>query len=221
MLARKSDHYDIHQNVIAYVLLFVLLMMFVIPFAIWWQHVGDLSVYWHYEMPKGQVLYIASKLAGLIASGLLAFQVCLGFLRCSLLKNNGALMHRCHMVVGIALLVFGVGHVALFVTGVSIRQGYPALSLLMLNFSDYMHTGITLGLLSGVLLLLVAMVGRYQRKAPVYKWVHLSSVLVFIGVIIHSLMIGSEANTYYYQWYYVLLIFMVIISATVRFRYRV
>ncbi len=175
----------------------LLLVMAVVPALIWLQSTGDISIYFEYETPPGQVYYVLSKLTGMYAVFLLWLQVVLALAKRTNIGEKLPLQsinfHRNLGVLSFSTLVF---HIALFVTAVSIRKSYFAYELLLPNISHGFYAfAMTLGVFAFYGLILVVIAGYIRRRGiQKTKWVHRVSVVALYLTLIHCLLIGTETR---------------------------
>lgn len=175
----------------------LMLAMVVVPALIWLQSTGDISIYFEYETPPGQIYYVLSKLTGMYAVFLLWLQVVLALAKKTKMGEKlpfqGINFHRNLGMLSFSTLVL---HIALFVTAVSIRKAYFAYELLLPNISHGFYAfAMTLGVLAfyGVILVVIA---GYIRKRGIQgaKWFHRVSVVALYLTLIHCLLIGTETR---------------------------
>ena len=158
---------------------------------------GDVTAYWRYDVPPGQVIYLLSKLAGLYAFVVFWMQLMYGLLgprdRALLGVELGNEFHRkLGGLVGVLIVV----HVAFFVGGVSIRTHHFASQYLTISFSHgYYRSIISLGIVA-VLLVAVGFCAALARRALRRHWRlgHRVLLVAFVLAFIHSISIGSESR---------------------------
>lgn len=162
---------------------------------------------------KGQKLYILSKFAGMNALYFIAWQIILGLALPFLFKRIFLL----HPLIAILVIILSVTHCLLFISAVSIRQGYIAWGLALPNFNDYYHTFIAAGIFGFVLLIVVAWAGALRSKRQnnkKYKILHKLYIAVIVLTYLHSMSIGSDSQHYASQIVYyslALIIFLLLI----------
>ncbi len=199
----------------------LMLAMAVVPAVIWLQSTGDISIYFEYETPPGQVYYVLSKLTGMYAVFLLWLQVVLALAKKTKmgrkLPSRSINFHRNLGILSFSTLVL---HIALFVTAVSIRKGYLAYELLLPNISHGFYAfAMTLGVLAFYGLILVVIAGYIRRRGiQRAKWFHRVSVVALYLTLIHCLMIGTETR---YLIMMTIYIFMICALTTMLYLYFV
>jgi len=174
----------------------IFIFAFLVPCTIWYQQSGNLSVYFSAGVPEGQLLYVLSKLTGMLALFCIAWQMImtiLGRLK-PLSMQWPASVHR---VFGGVTLVLTLTHVVLFFSAVSLRQDDPAWGLLVPDFGDYYHTHLTMGLIGLFVLVAVAVAGllRVLKQNQWAKHVHRLYWLSLSLVYLHALTVGSESQS--------------------------
>jgi len=167
-----------------------------VPCTIWYQQNGNLSVYFSSTVPEGQLLYILSKLTGMLALFCIAWQMNMTVLdRLQLLSMKWP--DSVHRVFGVLTLVLALTHVVLFFSAVSLRQNAPAWGLLVPDFGDFYHTHLTMGLIGLFMLIAVAVAGflRVLQRNRWAKFVHRLYWLSLSLVYLHALAVGSESQS--------------------------
>ena len=180
-----------------------ILVVVALPFAVWWNSLGDPAVYFSYATPPGQLLYVMSKLAALYAIVLALVQTGMGMLRLLPLAHNWAVSYRVHRTLGIAVLAFVVAHVSLFVVAASLRTGKIASQWLLPNFDNYYNSAVSVGLIAAVILLLAVAAGMLRRwTALSTTWLHRLAVPAILLAMAHSLWIGTETRGLFVMMFY-------------------
>ena len=185
------------------------LAVLAMPAGLWWNAVGNPADYLNSDVPDGQLLYVLSKLAGLIALSFMGFQIvliCSGRLAFLIGWKN-----KHHRILGSAFIVLASVHVGLFVAAASARSGHLVLKLfvprLFQGFYDFM---VTIGLLGAWLFFAASVVGYLCHKSLVkHRLRHYHGILISLGalsVIIHSYAIGSDTNSLPMLMFYTLLL---------------
>lgn len=169
-----------------------------VPTAAWMASVGlRLGDYAGHALPPGQLAYVFSKLAGLLAFCLLWLQ-CLFALGRHLpglgdLPRAGGGLHR---TLGLLTLGMALLHYGLFFAAASARGDGPAWELLLPNFAHgyyTLHVGLGIVALWG--LILGAWAGwRLSHGGRAWRWAHMAWVPVFALVFLHAYAIGSESR---------------------------
>lgn len=176
----------------------VIAIVLVAPMAVWWNSVGDPSVYFTRDLPPGQGLYAFAKLAGLLGLAFFWAQALLGMApHVPLFRGVPAISRRGHIRLGLVTAVLVATHVALFVIGSSLRKKTVAWDLLLPNLDHgFYFQSITLGAFALYLLVLALVAGwRVHRGARGWKPLHMLWGAVFVLALTHSLAIGSESRT--------------------------
>ena len=175
----------------------MLIAAFCLPGVAWISTVGDLADYWRYDVPDGQVVYLASKLVGLYAIAAFWLQLMYGLLGPRLRARYGLEFgNRFHRRLGVVVLTLILAHLALFIAGVSMRTNHLALHFLVPTFTDgYYRMIITLGWLGGVLVVLGMLnAGLRRRIGRLWRFGHWLMTPAFVLVVVHSWLIGSESR---------------------------
>jgi hypothetical protein len=172
-----------------------LIILFSLPSVIWCKNTGDLSIYFSSSAPEGQWFYVLSKLAGMYTLMCIAWQII-----ATLLTRLDILQLRwlgvMHGIFGSLIIILAMSHATLFFLAMSQRQGYPAWTLLVPDFSSYYHTYLSFGLLGLVTLLAVFVTGLLRlRQTPFVKKLHSLYWLSIGFAYIHALSIGTETQT--------------------------
>lgn len=188
---------DQNKSIWGYLLGILLVVILSAPGIAWILSVGDVTLYWRYDVPAGQFPYVLSKLFGLYAFMLLAMQMIYGALGADLRSQLSVEMGNAfHRKLGIAVLLLIIAHVACFLVGPTLRVGHFPIQYLTPEFSaGYYRSRITLGIFS-LILIVVAVIGILIRTWSnfVGKWMHR---LVFVSIVLgalHGFSIGSETR---------------------------
>ena len=189
-------HFDLRD------LLFIGLM--VIPGLALLATAGDITTYFRYRVLDGQFLYVASKFIGLYAFLMLWLQVMYGLLgEGGRRRLNIPSELRLHRHLAYAVLTLFTLHIALFVTGVSIRNGHFAYKLLLPHIEPYYQSMVSLGLLGAVLLFATVVFAWWRDRVPgLWKWGHRLSLPAFFAIYFHSFLIGSETRVGLMEYLY-------------------
>ncbi len=174
----------------------VSLVVLLVPLVVWSQQTGAISLYLSDDSPEGQLPYVLSKLAGMVALSLAAWQV-ITTLLCRFGTVRLTRQGMVHAVLGTLTAVFACLHFALFFLASSSRDGTMAWGLFVPNFVDYYHTHLSLGLIGWAVLLGVLVSGflRANRKTMVRKVLHRSYWVSIALVYVHAMAIGSESQS--------------------------
>lgn len=192
-----------------------------IPLATWSLSVGNLGEYFAFQVPPGQLLYLASKLSAL--AGLVLISVQLAFGLSGLVTPrpaNAAAAFPLHRALGITTLLVVLAHALLFVVAASLRNQNVMLGYLWPDFSHgYYRSMVSIGAIAliGVLVTVFAGVLRWQRKR-LGQWLHWVSVPTYVLIWIHSLTIGSESRMGLMPYVYGLLALLVATALFYRMR---
>lgn len=181
------------------------LLVFVSPGAIWIAQTGDVFFYFSDMAPRGQLLYVLSKLVGMYALASIVWQVILSLLdKAEILsvpwKGKG------HKIMGSLIVILALSHLLLFFSAVSLRQGYPAWGMFLPNFNDYYHTHLTLGLIAlwGLFAILMAGILRVINKGKQLHFLHKTYLLSAGLAYWHALSVGSEVQSNAGMVYYLI-----------------
>ena len=176
-------------------LLPIFTLCLLVPVALWLAQTSDLRIYFMYETPDGQLPYVLSKLAGMMALVCIAWQFILGQLR-GLGWSDVTMISQNNRRIGLATLAFAVSHLGLFFTAVTLRQDHPAWPLLLPNFKDFYHIYLTLGWFGLCCLLCVFFIGVLRIKNRFAKSVILPKLYwaALVLVTLHAFTVGSDAQ---------------------------
>lgn len=175
-------------------LMFIFLLL--IPGVIWYAQTGSLSVYFTEVVPKGQFLYVLSKLMGMVVLMCIAWQIIVTLLSKLQIIPEYWIGAR-HRLFGSLILIFAIVHILLFVIAVSMRQESVAWQLLVPSFKDFYHTHLSFGLFGLFALFAVAFAG-VQRMLQYKKWpvvLHRIYWVAISFIYFHALAVGSEAQS--------------------------
>ncbi|WP_299968752.1 hypothetical protein [uncultured Roseobacter sp.] len=166
-----------------------LTLAFLLPGLEWLRGV-DLGavLYSPQEFPPGQRFYLAAKLLGMMAMSVALVQIGLSALgRAGMLRLD----RSDHRALGMLITLLMIAHVASFVTGVSIRNGYFTWYLMMPNLTNGSYArGVSMGVIGFWLLLLGVAVHLLRRGLP--RLLH-RAALVACGLgLVHAVWIGTE-----------------------------
>lgn len=180
-----------------FIRILIVLCVLVLPVLAWLSAVPEPWNYLASDVPQGQLLYVFSKLAGLVAISLLTLQLSLILARKSLLNLvPGMFSWTFHYRLGIVTALTVLIHVGLFVSAASLRAGSLNLQLLLPNWHGFYNSMVSIGVLALFLVVVLVLLGvLLKRGLAVNKLYHqrialLSVVLVFV----HSYAIGSETH---------------------------
>ena len=198
-------------------------IIIVLPILIWLENSAVLHDL-RYGAAFSQLLYALSKLTALYAIIALWLQLVITLNKTTSLKSFLPVrLYQSHRVLG--WLAFGLTslHITLFVTAVSIRKQTLTINLLGLDFSDYYHTGISIGAIAFWSMLIgVASIAAsyYWLKSRVRNLVllHRLVILAVILAFVHSYMIGTETRQGFYLYYYHFLFATISLSLVLRFK---
>ena len=173
------------------------LMILLLPLAAWLGMEGNPLVYWQYEVPDGQLVYVFSKLFGLYALLFLWLQTAW-----ALLKDTDwagcfpAWRAGIHQLLGLSVAAVIVCHATFFVAGVSLRQQAIAWNLLLPVFDHgYYRFMLSLGIVAlGLLPVVIAAGFALRRNKRQWKLLHWLAPLMFALAFVHGLFIGSETR---------------------------
>ncbi|MFA0809721.1 ferric reductase-like transmembrane domain-containing protein [Microbulbifer epialgicus] len=168
-----------------------------IPLVTWWSSVGNPQAYFTDNFPPGQILYIFSKLAGLVAVGLLGLQCLLALAK--RLGGTGVLLSwsaKAHKVLGVLTFSLIVLHASLFFAAVSVRTEAPAWGLLLPKFTHGFYSQqVSLGLIALCLLCLGVFAGwKVASGSKRWRIGHSLWIVVLPLSFVHALSIGTESR---------------------------
>lgn len=165
----------------------------------WSQSVDPLPSYFEPEVPRGQVLYLFSKFAGLLGITLLWIQSLYGLLgarlRMSLGIDRGASFHR---TFGALVLITLLLHWALFISGVTARTGHFPWQYVIPSFTHgFYRACVSVGICAFALVVLGASfaIGRSLLRSA-WRWGHWLATAGLAAASVHGLLIGSESRSY-------------------------
>lgn len=178
------------------------ILALVLPTLLWLTAVGDPRLYLDPSIPTGQLPYIASKLAGLLAVGLFTLQLLLMVVRNT--RSRPGMVRwssRAHFWLGFTVLGMITIHIGLFVLAASLRSGHFAVQLLLPRFQNGFYDAmVSVGAIAFYSIVLLVVIGVISRRKSLRgsgrKRLHRILVLVSVPLIIaHSFAIGSETNS--------------------------
>jgi len=176
---------------------FFTILIFSLPAVIWYKNTGDLSFYFSSSVPAGQLFYVLSKLAGMYTLVFIVWQIIATLLtRLEILQLRW--LGVMHGVFGSLVIILAITHATLFFIAMSERQGFPAWTLLIPDFSSYYHTYLSFGLVGLVSLLGVLITGllRLRQQFSFVKKLHNFYWLSIGFAYVHALSIGTESQTH-------------------------
>ncbi|GGX65960.1 hypothetical protein [Saccharospirillum salsuginis] len=191
----------------------------ILPWA-WWYSTTDVTTYWQYGAPPGQVWYVLSKLFGLYAAVLLWLQALCGLLKPTPYAAWLPSWARArHGILGAISVLVVTAHIGSFVMAVSLRKNSIEWPLLLPNVKDFYHASITVGLTAFFLLLLAATAaGLRNRIGPIWRRVHrLMPGVIALGLL-HGFLIGTETRYGFYTVFYSALALTFILALVARWR---
>ncbi len=184
----------------------VALLLF--PFFFWVGVEGNIMEYFLYAIPRGQFLYVCSKLAGLYGIVFLWLDVSYALLRetivISYLNPWSARQHRVMALLSISLIFL---HLVLFIIAVSMREQRLSLGMLLPNFSHQSYQNLlSLGATAFWLIIVVGVSGYClycaRNNKRTFGYLHRLSFVCFLLVYFHGLGVGSETrNGLFYGFY--------------------
>jgi len=188
-----------------------LIAIIAVPFALWFYNIGNPIEYLDPGVPPGQLLYIFSKLAGLIGITLIGLQLALVFLRKHSRSRGLKWTNHSHRLLGTILFLTVAFHVGFFVGAASLRSGHFAIGPLTLRFSQgFYDQMISLGALAFYLMVLVVTFGFVlfrKKRSNKLRRLHTITVLVVTALaMVHSFSVGSETRSLPMIIFYLLLI---------------
>jgi len=168
--------------------------------------------------PPGQLLYVLSKVAGLLAMVLVWLQLMLS-LSGRILRQLAYSGSRVHRISGLVLLLLLSLHAALFVAAVSVRHGSLSLSVLVPNFTSGFYTSsVSLGVLGLLLFGLASAVYMFrQNRERLFRWGHRCVIAACLLVFVHSYLIGSETRSALMGAFYLASLTMLLAASAVLF----
>lgn len=195
-------------------------MFLIVPLALWLSSTGNVLEYLEDGVPAGQLLYILSKLAGLLAISLLTLQVSLMTLRRFASSERVAVLQFRwstirHTVLGCITILCAAIHAGLFFLAASARSEHWTWHLLLPRFQNGFYDAmVSLGAIALYGVVIVGFLGWHSRRYRAYRPLHQFTVsLCALLVVIHSYAIGSETHTLALRLYYVVLLMILVGSA--------
>lgn len=177
-------------------------LLCLIPGIVWLISVGDLIAYFTHHLPKGQLLYLFSKLCGLYAYFFITLQIIFGT------QGARSPYFKFHPRLGVLTTLTVTAHVALFVIAASLRSGQPALDNFVPDFSKgFYKSAVSLGIVAAYGLILVLLAITLRKKYPfVFKLFHRIAFAVGTLGWLHSFLIGTETRVPVIMAFYALLL---------------
>ncbi|TQV86166.1 hypothetical protein FKG94_01020 [Exilibacterium tricleocarpae] len=171
-----------------------------LPLVVWVLYAGAAFVQYLFSpAPPGQMLYLLSKLSGMMAAALIVAQVTLALMR-RLPSSPPSLRptRHLHRTIGLAIAAAVTGHIALFMGAVALRTGtVPWHYLTPVVNGDYYRTSITLGWLALIILAVVIPCGLIMARLKHYNHralqVHRCAIPAAVIALLHSYLIGTES----------------------------
>lgn len=170
----------------------------VTPAVTWLSSVGNPTDYLRYTLPPGQVPYVLSKLAGLLAFSLFWLQALLALSQGTpVQKLLPPLSYQAHRNLGMVTVVMALLHFGCFFSASLLRAGSSAWGLWVPQFTHGYYTlHRSLGLIALWLLALGAFAGwRRRRGGRAWRWTHRVWLAAFVLVVLHGFGIGSESRS--------------------------
>ena len=171
--------------------IYVVAILASLPGIVWLVNVGDIGAYFTHHVPRGQLLYLFSKLFGLYAYFLMALQVVVG------MQGRASRYFVHHPKIGLLITISVVTHLSLFVIAASLRAGYPALDNFILAFNQgYYKSAVSLGVIAAYGMVPVIIAGVWLRKhIRLFRFLHRLAYLVTGLGWLHSFSIGTETRS--------------------------
>lgn len=168
--------------------------------------------------PPGQLFYVLSKVAGLLAIVLVWLQLMLS-LSGRIFGKLAYAGNRVHRISGLVLLLLLSLHAALFVAAVSVRHGALSLGVLVPNFTSGFYTSsVSLGVLGLLLFGLASAVYVFrQNRERLFRWGHRCVIAACLLVFVHSYLIGSETRSALMGAFYLASVAMLLVVSAVVF----
>jgi len=177
--------------------------LILIPAAIvcmsWFNSVQIPASYLSHSIPSGQLLYIFSKLTGLLALVMIGVQIVLALLhKASNQKRFPGITLATHKRLGIATFSCVLLHVVFIIGAFWFRQDkFPAAALIPDFSNGFYKSRLSLGVIAFYLLCIGVLAGLKSRRAK-FRWriIHYSAWPVTVVLAYwHSLAIGSESRS--------------------------
>lgn len=182
---------------------FIYLVLAVCPLLIWLEQTGSLAFYFSESVPDGQLIYVFSKLAGMYLVFLLWLQI-FDSLKTDLVGMEKK-SSRFHSIMGLSIVTLAVGHIILFFSAVTIRQGSPAWGVFWPGFKDYYHTYLMIGVFAFFALCGTALVGKLRKSRPLNTILGYGHKLYYVSLILaytHAIAIGTEFQSLWGAMFY-------------------
>lgn len=192
-------------------LLVLVLFAAVLPFTVWLAAVPEPWTYLEPGVPPGQILYVISKLAGLIAIALFTLQIVLTLIRHRKFKIlRGLAKYSLHYWLGIITFITILIHIGLFALAASVRAESWMVQLLLPNWHGFYNSMVSLGVIAFYLSCVLVLLGLLLKFALLRKnGVHKLLATICGGLIfVHSFAIGSETHEPAVRFFYLLLALM-------------
>lgn len=169
-----------------------------IPAFVWAVTVGDLWSYFSHNVPKGQILYLFSKLCGIYALYLMAAQVIVG------IQGRQSSLFHYHRRLGITTACMVISHLGLFIVAASLRTGHVTWDNFVPAFNQGFYKGaVSYGIVGAYLMTAVICSGlAFRRMGVISHYVHrLAYGVIGLGWL-HSFLIGTETRSAVLLSYY-------------------
>ncbi|WP_444905901.1 hypothetical protein ACJJIR_14640 [Microbulbifer sp. SSSA008] len=165
------------------------------PVVLWSDTTGSIADYFNYEIPKGQLAYIFSKLFGLYSIFLLWLQVCLTL--ANPLTSQKMVTRKVHIILGSMVCITFILHAGLFIAATTIRTGHSTLSNLIPTFSHgFYKNSVSIGAIAFWALIGSVIAGTMRtNQKTIAIWLHRLSLPGLILGLLHSILIGTEAGS--------------------------
>ncbi len=169
-----------------------------------------------FAIQSTQLMWYITRSAGLVAYLLLWFSTAWGLAVTS--KIFDAILHRTftydfHQFISLLSIGFIVLHV-----GVLMADRYLPYSLaqvLMPFLSPYRPLWVGIGVIAFYLCLLVTITFYLRKRIGMraFRWIHFSSMLAYLGALVHSFFAGTDSSLPAAQWMYAIS-FLVVVFLT-------
>ncbi|EEF22738.1 conserved hypothetical protein [Ricinus communis] len=169
-----------------------------VPALVWVVAVGDLWSYFSHNVPKGQILYLFSKLCGIYALYLMAAQVIVG------IQGRQSSLFRYHYRLGVATASAVISHLTLYIVAASLRTGHATWDNFMPAFNQGFYKGaVSYGIVGAYLMAVVVCSGlAFRRLGAPSRYVHRLAYVVIVLGWLHSFLIGTETRSAILLTYY-------------------
>lgn len=172
----------------------IIVFIFFLPLILWISTTGNVLNYFVYDVPAGQLAYVFSKLTGLYAVFLLWAQIF--FVLLNQVFSKQIITPSNHAILGALSTLAVVIHATLFILATSVRTGELTIGVLNPTFTEgFYKLSVSIGVISMWILAAVILASVIRKRNNRFgKWIHRLAFVTFLLSIVHSFLIGTEAQ---------------------------